>query len=560
MKRLRAVPALLALASLALAPLAHAATITIVNNDGAGEGFNDPTVVAPVGGNPGTSLGAQRLYVFQHAANIWGSILPSNIAIMVNAQFNPLTCTATSGVLGSAGPVTAARDFTGAPLAAHWYHIALANKLNNSDLNAASYEINATFNSSLGGATCLPAGWYLGVDGNEGGQIELLPVVLHELGHGLGFSTTTNGSTGGYNSSFPSIYDHFLYDGITGRHWDDPLETAANRAASAISCGRLAWDGPQVMAHVGDFLGPLPLLRVNSPGGIAGDYQVGLATFGPTLTAGGVTGPVELVADNFGNPTNGCETITNDLTGKIAFIDRGTCGFAIKVKNAQNAGAIGVIIADSLAGCPPVGMSGTDATITIPSVRITLADGNLIRAQLGGGVSATLLSDPGRLAGTDLAGRALMYSPNPYQSGSSVSHWDTSMEPSLLMEPALNTNLSSDIDLTRQAFADIGWFQGLLDVPVAAQARRLEPGAPNPTAGATQIAWSLDRGETVDLRVFDLFGREVARLANGPMSAGRHSLHWDGTDANGARVAPGVYRYRILTPSFSEARTIVVVR
>src|SRR5262245_52957653 len=83
--------------NLALAPAAKAATIVIVNNDGPGEGFNDPTAVSPVGGNPGTTLGAQRLYIFQHAAAIWGAILPSNVTIRVLAQMNSQTCNATSG-------------------------------------------------------------------------------------------------------------------------------------------------------------------------------------------------------------------------------------------------------------------------------------------------------------------------------------------------------------------------------------------------------------------------------------------------------------------------------
>jgi hypothetical protein len=50
--------------------VSHATTITIVNQDGVNEGFNDPTPAAPVGGNPGTTVGAQRLFVFQHAADI----------------------------------------------------------------------------------------------------------------------------------------------------------------------------------------------------------------------------------------------------------------------------------------------------------------------------------------------------------------------------------------------------------------------------------------------------------------------------------------------------------
>lgn len=173
------------LTSALFASAAFAATITIVNNDGAGEGFNDPTVVAPVGGNPGTTVGAQRLYVFQYAANIWGSILPSSVVIQVRSAFNPLTCTATSATLGSAGPTTIHRDFAGAPFAGTWYYQSLANRLNGTDLSAANPDINATFSSSLDGGTCLGGQtWYYGTDGLEGTKVELLPVVLHEIGLG----------------------------------------------------------------------------------------------------------------------------------------------------------------------------------------------------------------------------------------------------------------------------------------------------------------------------------------------------------------------------------------
>src|SRR5262245_64609418 len=101
---------------LAAAWMAEAATIVVVNNDGPGEGFNDPTPVAPVGGNPGTTLGAQRLNAFQAAANIWGSLLSTSATITVSAAFDPLPCTATDAVLGQAGPDSFVRDFAGAPL------------------------------------------------------------------------------------------------------------------------------------------------------------------------------------------------------------------------------------------------------------------------------------------------------------------------------------------------------------------------------------------------------------------------------------------------------------
>src|SRR5213593_4602383 len=108
-------PFLLAALTVLVAGTAQAATIVIQNNNGPGVGFNDPTPRAPVGGNPGTTLGAQRLYIFQYAADIWSRVLPSNVTIVVQAQFAAQTCTATSAVLGSAGATTIHRDFAGAP-------------------------------------------------------------------------------------------------------------------------------------------------------------------------------------------------------------------------------------------------------------------------------------------------------------------------------------------------------------------------------------------------------------------------------------------------------------
>src|ERR1700687_2496468 len=133
---------------------------------------------------------------------------------------------------------------------------------------------------------------------------------------------------------------------------------------------------------------PAPIVTVNTPAAIAGNYLAAGATFGPALTPGGITGNV-VIATDAANPsgpstTDGCTALTNAaaVAGNIALIDRGTCGFIVKVKNAQNAGAIAVIIADNAPGTPPAGLGGTDPTITIPSVRVTLADGNKLKANI----------------------------------------------------------------------------------------------------------------------------------------------------------------------------------
>ncbi|NJO17499.1 MAG: hypothetical protein HC877_17670 [Thioploca sp.] len=55
--------------------------IVVANNDGAGEGFNDPTPFTPAGGNPALTVGRARLIAFQYAAHIWGSHLNSRVTI-----------------------------------------------------------------------------------------------------------------------------------------------------------------------------------------------------------------------------------------------------------------------------------------------------------------------------------------------------------------------------------------------------------------------------------------------------------------------------------------------
>ena len=372
-----------------------AATITIVNNDGAGEGFNDPTPVAPVGGNPGTTIGQQRLNVFNQAAATWGATLSSNVTIVIRAQFDPLTCTTNSATLGSAGTINVFSDFPNAPFALTWYSGALADKISGSDRSAGNPDINATFNSNLGQPGCLDGSFfYYGYDGNEGTNTDLYAVLLHEFGHGLGFQTFTSGSTGAIFSGQFSVYDRFLVDDSTGLSWLQM--TNAQRAASSIGTNVLAWDGPTVTANVPTVLGG-PVVKVNAPAGIAGNYTGVPAVYGALLTTVGVTGGVVQALDpadgNGALTTDGCSALTNAaaVAGKIAIIDRGTCGFAVKTKNAQDAGAIGVIIANS-ASAPPGSLGGTDPTITIPTELVSQTDGITIKAQLGSGSTPQYVS------------------------------------------------------------------------------------------------------------------------------------------------------------------------
>jgi hypothetical protein len=470
--------ALFALAMAFSAPSSAFATATIVilNNDGAGEGFNDPTAVAPVGGNTGTTLGQQRLIAFQAAADIWGATITSALTITIQAQFDPQTCTATTAVLGSAGADGIFRDFTGAPFAGTWYGEALANKLSGVD-QEPDHDINATFNSNLGQTGCLDGTFfYLGLDNNHGTNVDLISVLLHEFAHGLGFQTFTNGSTGAPSGGFPSVYDRFLVNSNTGKSWLQM--TNAERAASAISPHKLAWNGPQVSADVAAVTTfNVPILTINAPPAIAGIYSVTTANFGPGATVAGVTGSViqALDAADAAGPTtfDGCSPFTNAaaISGNIALVDRGTCTFKTKALNAQNAGATALVIVNNVAGAPPTMADDPLVTtpITITSVQITMPDGDLIKGQLGTGVNGTVGVDAN--AG-DPFGKALLFSPSPIQTGSSVSHWDQIASPSQLMEPAINGDLTHNVtppsDLTFSQFRDIGWLATALPNAIVA--------------------------------------------------------------------------------------------
>lgn len=232
--------------AVAAAPLS-AATITLVNYDGPGEGFNDPTPVSPVGGNPGVTLGAQRLIAFQYAADIWGALLYSDVEILVAANFDPLNCTASSATLGGAGPETVHRDFANAPLPNTYYTQAQANSHAGFDVDPTIEDMFAIFNSTLGTTCSFPRAWYYGLNQSPpGNDIDFVSVALHEIGHGLGFLTLVGLNGGAKFGGWDDIYMVNLENHATGMHY--PAMTNGQRAAANVATGNLHWTGASVVA------------------------------------------------------------------------------------------------------------------------------------------------------------------------------------------------------------------------------------------------------------------------------------------------------------------------
>jgi hypothetical protein len=128
--------------------------------------------------------------------------------------------------------------------------------------------------------------------------------------------------------------------------------------------------------------------------GFSDPASVSTAAYGPGTYD--VTGPVIAgvdMAGTAGSTTDGCDGLTNTVTGRIVLVDRGNCTFKTKTLRAQEAGAIGVIIANNQGTTPP--SLGNDAMITtpitIPTMGITMADGAGLRTALGAGAVSTQL-------------------------------------------------------------------------------------------------------------------------------------------------------------------------
>jgi hypothetical protein len=89
---------------------------------------------------------------------------------------------------------------------------------------------------------------------------------------------------------------------------------------------------------------------------------------------------------------------------------------------------------------------------------------------------------------------------------------------------------------------------------------RLGLPGPNPVEVSATVEFSLPGAMDVEISIYDVFGRCVAVLADGLLPAGEHSRVWDGRNAQGRRVSPGVYLVQMNAGRFSETRKAVVLK
>ena len=220
---------------------AHASHLTVVPGAAA-----TPRSTWIVGYDAGFNANPQAKAAFQAAVDIWAGIITSAVPIRVAADFSDLG----DGVLGFAGPHEILPP-NGAGDRTSWYPVALLNALKGSDQllpstsqNESGVDIDASFSST-------EPGIYYGTDSNPpSGYIDFESIVLHELGHGLGF---------GGSAEYDSGYGHyetprFVFDSFNSNSAGTRLITLPNDSrtlGTALTNGDVYWNGAQATAANG---------------------------------------------------------------------------------------------------------------------------------------------------------------------------------------------------------------------------------------------------------------------------------------------------------------------
>ncbi len=149
---------------------------------------------------------ANAKIAFEQAVLLWEKYLISSQTIRIKAAWSALT----TSTLAVSGATRIYKNFTNAPYSNVWYPAPLAEALSGKDLNSGDYDINVTLNSSTN--------WYYGTDAKaQVGKYDLITVTMHEIAHGLGFSSSmevvnsdTQGQYGQSGSAY--VFDVFMQD------------------------------------------------------------------------------------------------------------------------------------------------------------------------------------------------------------------------------------------------------------------------------------------------------------------------------------------------------------
>ncbi len=213
-------------------------------------GFSDPTPTSPLASNPGTTLGEQRIYAFNHALQIISKTVSSSVPITISTFFTPYN--SQLGFLATARPLSLLRNID-KQKPNIYYPSALANKLLSKDLSPNTADIEIAFGDFIAGGG--KDKWYYGTDQLfHSNKFDFVTVILHEILHGLGFISESHAYSDGKAHHGQSIYDALIqWNQNEQNHTLNSLTN--NELYIALTSGNknnsyLSWKGTQTRNYI----------------------------------------------------------------------------------------------------------------------------------------------------------------------------------------------------------------------------------------------------------------------------------------------------------------------
>ncbi len=448
------------------ASAAHAQVVfELTYLDPPGVGFFDEQAVDPVPGNPGTTLGEQRRNAMERTLSRWSWAVHSDVPVRISAQFLDFGC---DGFAGTGNWTASQINAPNAFFEDTWEQISMANarageRLLGDDVIEfdAQVRFNLVYDDPNAGCET-PRIFHYGLDPQfppPFGEFSFLALAVHEVGHTLGFGQVTNLETGAWavdpgGTPRPDSWSHFLKDAPSDTLWLDM--TDQERVDSLLSEPNLVWSGAQVTDQLERELVRPPEVKVSPDVDSQDRFPALIHALLPVPEQDGIEG--DLVA---AEPLLACDPIDSAVSGAIALVRRGACNFVEKQNNALQAGAIAVVMVDSIEPGEPTEMvrhfqaGGLNVELPFWSVSKSIGDA-LIDA--GDGLQATLRFDPdAELMGTT-NGMATIYAPEEFAGGSTGVHFGLGMFPPPVMQAFIsNLRFRGELDLSPWLLRDIGW-------------------------------------------------------------------------------------------------------
>lgn len=471
----------------------------------------------------GQSWPAQARNAFEYAIGIWESHLQSSVPIRIEARWIDLE----SNVLGSAGPTRIVRNIAGGEPET-WYSIAQASAIANRDfvneISDEDFDIVINMN-------CNFDRWHLETDADPGaGQIDLVTVVLHEIGHGIGFTGSMSGNENAQSGSWglgevmqPIIMDRFTRDGSGVLLLDEGI-----------------YPNPSALLY--DAL-------TGQRGGVLFNGMDASGTFQDR--------PVPLYAPYPWDPGSSYSHVDQDTFGRsenALMRPRMDNAFAIHSPGPVFCG----ILSDTgwPLGASCLAMLGTESIIAVDRREVGFGVSNvgrivekiLIITNESGALEAMSGSIETEGLHFSLSGDEEAFTLEPGES----------VEVTLRYQPR---NAREHIS-TVQVYHNASNLPSPVSIPVSGEALEadktfvLEQNYPNPFNSTTNISYAVSgENSRIRLDIYTLTGQHIQSLVNSIQGSGRYIEEFDGSG-----LSSGIYLYRILVDGAMETQKLMLVK